>query len=67
MIVAKETDPRRFVAIRDKRRTRRRCPFNQCVGQTTHSGFANGVCLMQGCEFHVRQWVKHPDRLRKFH
>lgn len=23
-----------------------------------HGGFANGVCLTEGCEFHVRQWAR---------
>src|SRR5688500_9901050 len=62
MISAKDTDPRTFMRIPDKRRTRRTCPFD-CKGNATHAGLANGVCLMRGCEFHVRQWVKNPDGL----
>jgi hypothetical protein len=29
-----------------------------CTNPCTHVGFANGVALMQGCEFHVAQWVR---------
>jgi hypothetical protein len=36
-----------------------------CGARMTHSGTANGVTLMGGCEWHVRQWVREQDhRLR---
>ena len=40
---------------------RRRCPRCLSAGVTrtsTHTGCTNGVALMDGCEFHVTQWVR---------
>ncbi len=51
------TDPRSMVAINDGRRRRRRCPY-RCRNRTTHTGTANGLGMMSGCEWHVRRWVK---------
>lgn len=45
------------VAIKPDRR-RRGCAW--CPGKVlvTHSGRANGVALMSGCEWHVRKWAR---------
>jgi hypothetical protein len=48
----------------DKRRRCGSCPKGSRVPET-HVGFANGVALMGGCEWHVRQWVRDPDSLRR--
>lgn len=36
--------------------SRRRCFC--CRRRATHTGFANGVALMSGCEMRVARWVK---------
>lgn len=36
-----------------------KCPCG-CGGRSTHSGMANGVALMGGCELSVRRWVRDP-------
>ena len=41
----------------DRRRSNCSCG---CKKRETHRGFANGVCLMSGCEFRVARWVKDP-------
>jgi hypothetical protein len=38
------------------RKVRRLCA-DGCKNRVTHKGMANGVALMDGCEFHVRMWV----------
>ncbi len=38
-------------------KSRRKCPCG-CGGRRTHAGMANGLCLMGGCEMHVRRWVR---------
>ena len=40
------------------RRGRRRKCHCGCSGSATYGGFANGVCLMEGCELRVRRWVR---------
>jgi hypothetical protein len=35
-----------------------RCMRRQHLTRASHTGFANGVALMTGCEFHVTQWVR---------
>lgn len=37
--------------------TRVRCRQERCGKRTTHVGKANGVALMNGCEWHVYRWV----------
>jgi hypothetical protein len=37
---------------------RRRCRCG-CKKRATFRGMANGVCLVTGCEFDMRYWVKH--------
>lgn len=39
----------------DRRRSNCSCG---CGKRSTHRGFANGVCLMSGCELRVARWVK---------
>jgi hypothetical protein len=41
------------------RRGRRKCSCG-CGKRATHKGFANGICLMSGCELAVRRWVRNP-------
>jgi hypothetical protein len=36
---------------------RRKCQCG-CGGRATHLAFANGVALSQGCEMHVRRFVR---------
>lgn len=43
--------------------SRRKCPCG-CGRRATHSGAANGIGMMIGCEFHVRRWVRNPLDLR---
>lgn len=55
------THHQRYMAPIDKSARRRcsRCAARDGVkARATHAGMANGVCLMTGCEWHVRQWVK---------
>lgn len=40
-------------------RRRRKCHCG-CGKRETHRGFANGVCLMSGCEMRVARWVANP-------
>ena len=50
---------------RTGRRGRRLCSLGGCPNACTHQGNANGCGMMQGCEFHVRMWVRSPaDLLR---
>lgn len=37
-------------------RSRKRCPC--CDKRASHTGMANGVALMSGCEWRVRAWAK---------
>lgn len=39
-------------------RRRRNCPCG-CKKRSTHTGSANGVALMSGCELRVARWVKN--------
>lgn len=50
------TEHRRYLEPVDGR-SRRRCSCG-CKTRATHRGMANGVCLMSGCEFFVRRWVR---------
>lgn len=34
-----------------------------CKGRITYNGMANGVALMDGCELHVRRWVRDPKSI----
>lgn len=44
-----------------RRRGRRRCNNSPgCHNPCTHAGYANGVCLMIGCELCVARWVQDP-------
>lgn len=38
-------------------KSRRRCCCG-CGKRATHRGMANGICLMMGCDFSVRVWVR---------
>ncbi|MFC9898509.1 hypothetical protein ACFVMC_32865 [Nocardia sp. NPDC127579] len=38
-------------------RSRRRC-YCGCAGKATHTGFADGVTLVTGCELSIRRWVR---------
>jgi hypothetical protein len=49
---------RTMVRNPDMRRGRRWCPWCPTRNRATHVGLANGIGLMSGCEWHVRQWVK---------
>lgn len=42
------------------KKTRRRC---LCHGRITHTGLADDVAMMDGCEWCVRKWVADPDYL----
>lgn len=46
----------------DRRRGFRYCP--RCPGKVpaTHVGLTNGLAMTQGCEWHMRLWVKNPHR-----
>ena len=48
----------RYMEPMPKRPGRRRKCHCGCGGPKTHSGMANGVCLVSGCELYVRRWVK---------
>lgn len=37
---------------------RRRCQFCPTRRAATHVGCANGVAMMQGCEWHAHQWLR---------
>lgn len=52
---------------RKSRRTgRRHCSVSRgCHNPCTHAGYANGVCLMIGCEFHVAMWARNGNRRRQ--
>ena len=39
--------------------SRRRCSCG-CKRRATHSGAANGICMVIGCELHVRRWLRSP-------
>jgi hypothetical protein len=50
------TEHQRYLQqISPKNRSRCRCG---CKTRATHTGCANGVALMSGCELHVRRWVR---------
>jgi len=56
-------DPR-SMRLRTGRGGRRRCAqAGGCAAKCTHLGLANGIVLMDGCEWHVRMWVKDPRSL----
>jgi len=48
----------RYVEPRKKRPGRQPKCACGCETNKTHLGFANGVCLISGCEMRVRRWVK---------
>jgi hypothetical protein len=39
----------------------RRSCYCGCLRRCSHLGMADGVCLMSGCEWSVRQWVRDPE------
>lgn len=41
-----------------EQKSRKRCA---CGNRVTHSGMANGVALMGGCEWCVNLWVDNPN------
>lgn len=53
------TDHVRYVEPwpREYWRRRRKCHCG-CGKKITHTGRANGIALMSGCEFLVRRWVR---------
>lgn len=51
--------PNRYAVKIEGRRGRRKCHCG-CGKMSTHSGRANGVALMSGCELTVARWVKDP-------
>jgi hypothetical protein len=54
---------RACVLIANPRHRRSKCSRCAKMGirkYATHAGTANGVCLMSGCEWHVRAWVRKP-------
>lgn len=55
-----DTQPRYVVKEPDGRRRRRRCLQGDepCPGFATHRGCVNGLAMMGGCEWHVRQWAR---------
>jgi hypothetical protein len=44
--------------------SRQRCSCG-CKTRQTHTGMANGVALMGGCDFYVRRWVRDGSQVRK--
>ena len=52
------SDPRYITEAPKK--GRRRCTCG-CGQWATHTGMANGVALMGGCELSVRRWVRNPS------
>lgn len=54
------TEHQRYMVKRQSRRTgRRKCRLSLgCDNPCTHAGYANGVCLTIGCEFHIAMWVR---------
>ena len=36
---------------------RRRCRREGCTNKAAFVGCCNGLAMISGCEFHVRQWV----------
>lgn len=36
-----------------------------CSGRATHTGLANGIAMMSGCELSVRRWMRDPDENRR--
>lgn len=48
----------RYMEARKKRPGRQPKCACGCGQSKTHLGFANGVCLMSGCELMARRWVK---------
>jgi hypothetical protein len=51
--------PNRFAQLITGRGGRAKCHCG-CGKRKTHTGMANGVALMSGCEFAVARWVKDP-------
>jgi hypothetical protein len=45
--------------IADRRRARK-CGCG-CGKRAAHTGKANGIALMSGCELYVRRWVRNPS------
>lgn len=48
----------RYMELRKKRPGRQPKCACGCETKKTHLGFANGVCLISGCEMRIRRWVK---------
>lgn len=55
-----DTQHVRYAKPIDKSDRRRRNCSCGCKRRVTHRGFANGVCLMSGCEMAVFRWVRDP-------
>lgn len=49
---------KRYMEPVDPKRRRRCSRCQRPRPRATHRGMANGVCLMTGCEWHVRVWVR---------
>lgn len=48
----------------NRRRRCRYCPANARKA-ATHVGYANGVAMTQGCEWHVHKWFNDTLRYRR--
>lgn len=48
----------RYMEAVDRHDRHRRMCRCGCRKRITHRGFANGICLMSGCELTVLRWVK---------
>ncbi len=53
----------RYMEPRKKRPGRQPKCSCGCDREKTHLGLANGVCLISGCEWRVRRWVKEGERI----
>lgn len=52
----------RYMELRKKRPGRPPKCACGCETAKTHLGFANGICLISGCEMRIRRWVKEGNR-----
>jgi hypothetical protein len=58
-VIANAATQQRYTKLLPGRyRNRRKCPCG-CGGKQSHGGYVNGLAMTGGCEWAMRQWVKH--------
>lgn len=53
---------RTYRVIAGQKGRSRRCGYSGCRNKRTHQGFADGVCVTNGCQWHMAAWARECNR-----